>query len=89
LQDGCIATLKIPEQSKRSSATSRKCRASEAYVVKIENPKGKEIKMCLSEKGGTYITGQTILPDAFDECRWNECSNGIHFFITKQEAVEF
>jgi len=25
----------------------------------------------------------------FDINRWNECASGIHFFITKQEAVDY
>jgi hypothetical protein len=27
--------------------------------------------------------------DAFDENRWNECSHGIHFFITRKEAEDY
>ena len=27
--------------------------------------------------------------DSFDEDRFNECSSGIHFFITKQEAIDY
>ena len=35
LGDGLIAKLEIPEYAKRSSATSRKCRASEVKVLEI------------------------------------------------------
>ena len=88
LNNGAIATLKIPEQAKRCSASSRKCRASEAFVVAIEKD-GKQLAEGWSDRGGEYKVGQTILPDSFDEDRWNECSNGIHFFITKREAEEY
>lgn len=27
--------------------------------------------------------------DDFDINRWNECAPGIHFFISRQEAVDF
>ena len=37
----------------------------------------------------TYKVGETVLPDSFDEDRWNECSNGIHFFINKQDAIDY
>ena len=33
-----------------------------------------------------YKVGETVYPDSFDEDRWNECSNGIHFFMTRREA---
>jgi len=88
LSTGAIATLKIPEQAKRCSASSRKCRASEAFVVAIEKD-GKQLAEGWSDRGGEYKVGQTILPDSFDEDRWNECSNGIHFFISKREAEEY
>ena len=32
---------------------------------------------------------EAIFSDKFDENRWNECSNGIHFFINRQEAVNY
>ena len=34
-------------------------------------------------------TGETVEVPDFDENRWNECSTGIHFFITRQEAVNY
>jgi hypothetical protein len=33
--------------------------------------------------------GETIEVKDFDDDRWNECSAGIHFFITRKEAVEY
>jgi hypothetical protein len=30
-----------------------------------------------------------VTPDSFDEDRWHECAPGIHFFITRQEAVDY
>ena len=33
-----------------------------------------------------YRKGETILPDSFDDNRWETCSNGIHFFITRLES---
>lgn len=32
---------------------------------------------------------KSYLTDSFDEDRWNECSHGIHFFINKQEAIDY
>ena len=36
-----------------------------------------------------YQIGDIIVPDAFDPNPLNECSNGIHFFMTKEEAAEY
>jgi hypothetical protein len=37
----------------------------------------------------TYKVGEMVFPDSFDENRWNECSHGIHFFINKDEAIDY
>lgn len=37
-----------------------------------------------------YIVGnKPIIVRNFDEDRWHECTNGIHFFMTPEEAVTF
>jgi hypothetical protein len=36
-----------------------------------------------------YQKGQTVSVDNFEEDRWLECAPGIHFFITKQEAIDY
>ena len=36
-----------------------------------------------------YKVGKYVSVDNFDENRWNECAPGIHFFITRQEAVNY
>jgi hypothetical protein len=32
-----------------------------------------------------YIT----YPDSFDDTRWEECSHGIHCFLTREEAINY
>ena len=32
---------------------------------------------------------ETVKPDKFDPNPMEECSGGIHFFITKQEAIAY
>ena len=34
-----------------------------------------------------YIPGTVVSVPDFDENRWSECSTGIHFYITREEAV--
>jgi len=36
-----------------------------------------------------YEVGKTVRVDNFDENPTEECSTGIHFFITRQEAVDY
>ena len=92
LRDDKIAKILIPEHAKRSSATTRKCRCSEALVVEIKDRNGNNVDEGLSyypDRSGCellYKVGETVYPDGFDEDRWNECSNGIHFFMTRREA---
>lgn len=86
-----IVKLEIPEDALRSSATTNKCRASMARVLEIQRRDGTkanktEVK---SLRGTTYKIGEIAYPDDWDYTRWNECSHGIHFFITRKEAVEW
>ena len=89
--EGKIVKLKIT--GKRSSAYMRKCRCSEAEVLAIENIDGtkaeKQIVNSDYEPNFVYEVGKIVSVENFDEDRWNECSSGIHFFITRQEAVEY
>lgn len=89
-----IIKLEIQEEAKRSSAYGRKCRCSSAKVLAIENIDGscaKDITQVVSRFDQTFLykLGQIVSVDNFDEDRRNECSTGIHFFITRQEAVDY
>ena len=91
---GYVVKLRIPEDAKRSSATSRKCRCSHAVVLGIQNLDGSraDIDSVVNEDyyvKATYTVGETVHADSWDEDRWNECSHGIHFFITRDEAVNY
>lgn len=79
---GHIVTLLIPEDAKRSSATTLKCRASKAHVLSISG--GQDVVR--SDRGAVYAIHQDVLPDAWNDDRWNECSTGIHFFMNKKCA---
>ena len=92
-RDNAIVKLEILESAKRSSAYGRKCRCSAAKVLAIQNIKGDdygvtEIASC-RDKNFIYRIGEIVKVDYFDEDRRNECSTGIHFFITRQEAVDY
>lgn len=90
---GLIVELEIAKDAKRSSATSRKCRASKAKVLSITTLDGKnaEVSSVKSDYDSSFVytVGETVEVQNFDENRWNECSSGIHHFITRQEAVDY
>lgn len=87
---GLVVELEIPADARRSSATSRKCRASKAKVLSITdingNPAGGQVKSNY-DPNFVYTIGETVEVSDFDDDRWNECSTGIHHFITRAEAV--
>ena len=89
-----IIKLLIPEDAKRLSATGRKCRCDKAEVLAIENIdgtlSGATETYSQNDKYFVYKVGEMVTPkEAFCEDRWQECSSGIHFFINRQEAVEY
>ena len=86
---GNIIKLLIPEDAKRSSATTRKCRAEFVKVLAIYDKENNEIQKYHHKAYNhktLYETWKITKPDCWDDDRWNECSNGIHFFITRKEA---
>ena len=84
-----IVKLKIPEDALRSSATTNKCRASWAKVLEIQNEDGTKADATEAESnwGSIYKVGEMVYPDDWDYNRWNECTHGIHFFMTREEAI--
>ena len=86
-----IVELEICADAKRSSATGRKCRCDKAKVISITTPEGTPVDSAISQYTETfaYRVGETVSVDDFDDNRWNECAPGIHFFITRQEAVDY
>jgi hypothetical protein len=81
LADGTIAVLHIPADAKRVNAYgSRKCRAEFAIVISGE---GKA-----KHNGMPYAIGR-VTPDSYDPDPRVECSHGIHFFITREEAEAY
>ena len=89
-----IVKLLIPSDAQRSNSTGRKCRASKAQVLDLQDLDGHSLKPDTTAHSGydqnfTYKKGGTIHVENFDTNRWNECAPGIHFFITRIEAAEY
>lgn len=90
---GLIVKLLITEDAKRSSATSLKCRCSKAKVLDIQDIDGASIEdiRVSSDYSDSFIyeAGKIVEVEDFDENRWEECSAGIHFFIARENAVNY
>ena len=90
--DKKIVELLITEDAKRSSATTRKCRCNKAKVLSITNIGNTvEYKEAHSDFNYSFVyrVGEVVEVKDFDEDRWKECGTGIHFFLTRGEAVNY
>ena len=73
--------IEIPAEAKRTSShVGRKCRAE---FVRVIAGSGK------SERGGEYVEGEIYRPDWYDPDPRIECSHGVHFFVTMEEAEQW
>lgn len=90
---GNLIKLEIPEDAKRLSSVSMKCRCDKARVLSVWNMRlEEEVSEVVNHaynQNTLYQVGEMVYPDSFDEDRWNECSHGIHFFINKQDAINY
>ena len=89
-----IVKLLIPADAQRSNATGRKCRASTARVLDLQDKQGNSLPPDTTAYSSydpdfTYQKGETVHVEDFDTNRWDECAPGIHFFITRIEAIEY
>ena len=91
-----IVKLSIGKSVNRSNATGRKCRcdagSKDAGHYEIGSDKKlpkSHIAYSLRDPNFTYWQGKVITPEGFDENRWEECSSGVHFFITRWEAENY
>lgn len=88
-----IVKLLIPEDAKRSSGFSRKCRCDKAVVLEIQTLDGYPlddniVAFSQYDPSFMYVKGETVVSKApFCEDRFEECASGIHFYINRQEAV--
>lgn len=89
-----IVKLLIPSDAKRSNSTGRKCRANKARILDLQDRQGNSLPPDTTAYSSfdpdfTYKKGETVHVEDFDTNRWNECATGIHFFITRIEAVKY
>ena len=84
LQNGVIAQIYIPEDAARtSSLVGRKCRASHVVTLSLSNGKqrGKGLHNSMP-----YVVNESTICDVWNDDIRIECTGGIHFFMTREEA---
>lgn len=80
--DAGVIKIMIPDDAKRTSTlVGRKCRASHILVWEGS---GKSPTHTLE-----YREGEIVVADSYDDDIRVECTNGIHFFMTRKEAEEW
>ena len=88
---GAIVKVKIPEDAKRTwNILNRKCRAEFVDVIEIEK-EGEKIRQVIGnyDNKTIYKVGKRTVADSFDDNVREDCSHGIHFFITREEAEDW
>jgi len=87
LEGGIIAKVQIPAKAKRTaSIVGRKCRAEYVKVLEVI---GAEIGISQHDGATEYRQGKIVRPDSYDPDPRVECSHGIHFFLTREEAEAY
>jgi len=92
--NGQLIKLLIPADAKRVSPYGeRKCRCDKAFVLEIQNmdgtPAENEVTCSRWSPDFYYKINEWVYPDQFDDDRSYACSHGIHFFMERQEAINY
>lgn len=94
----CIVKLRIPKDAKRSKAFGRKCRCDKAFVEDIYWKNSElsgtrtykyDIAQSFHDENFKYKLGEWVSVDDFDDCPWEVCSTGIHFFESEEDAYNY
>jgi hypothetical protein len=81
-----LATLRIEAHTPRTATlVGRKCRAASVFVLGISF--GTE--STAMHDGTVYRVNETVVADSYDDNPLIECTHGIHFFLTREEAEAY
>lgn len=83
-----IVKMLIPEDAKRNSATTYRCRADKVVVLEIQDSDGNQLKKAYSNRNHSFVyeVGGLLEVKEFDDDRWHETASGIHFYLSKEIA---
>ena len=88
VRDGVVLTLLIPADAKRTgSLVGRKCRADRAKVVS-SSVEGDTFRS-LWDYDFIYTVGEVVTEPNYSGDTRVECTRGVHFFLTREEAEAF
>jgi hypothetical protein len=83
-KNGTLVKMSVPPSARRTATpVGRKCRAEFVFVIEGE------AVVSRGDHKTHYIPGKLTYPDAYDADIRVECTHGIHFFLTKEEAEEW
>ena len=91
LRGNKIAMLLLKKGQEFQSKNHSKCRTNEAIVVSIKSiDKSRTYKRGISIHDSSFIyrVGETVKADFYDN-NIEECSGGIHFFLTREKAENY
>lgn len=85
--------LQIPAEAKRVSFGGPKIRVSEATVLGAYDEDGQPVEdtdfISAWDPKFHYKVGEQVFPDEFDPSPYTTCTNGIHCFLTFEQAREY
>lgn len=87
-----VATLLIPADAMRTSATMNCGRCSKAKVLTIKSfdeTEEYEYGLATIDEEFEYRVGQYVHVDDFNKNRWMDSTTGIHFWLTREEAIAY
>ena len=86
-----VIKLRVPAEAKRTaSLVGRKCRAEFVEVLEFVGCREQwRTEVSKYDRKTEYRVGAIVYPDKYDPDIRVECTNGIHFFLTREEAEEF
>lgn len=88
-----LATLFINPKDGALVYKGYKCRCAKAFVLSVKDKDGvfynEGYSIYTSGPCTKYKVGDYVVADSFDDTWDVECSNGIHFFMTEQEAWDY
>ena len=89
LEGDVLAKLLVPASAKRTATlVGRKCRAEFAEVLELVNC-SESYAYDIHSHTVKYSVGSTVRPDEYDDDIRIECTHGIHFFLTREEAQAY
>ncbi|MEF9840469.1 MAG: pentapeptide repeat-containing protein [Lachnospiraceae bacterium] len=87
-----MVQLLIPADALRTSATLPTCRCSKAKVLSIHSIDYKESyewACSFVDENFIYKVGEIAEVKDFNQDRWMDSTTGIHFFMTREEAIAY